>query len=594
MGLRRTVWCGEVRKAGAEVTVAGWVDATRDHGGLLFVDVRDRSGVVQVVIDPGAAPEVWAQARQWRGEWTVAVRGVVRDRSATNVNPKLATGAVEIVPSEVAVYGRARPLPFQLDGAAAVEETTRLRYRYLDLRRPELQANLRLRHRFVSAVRTHLDADGFVEVETPTLTRSTPEGARDYLVPARTAPGRFFALPQSPQLYKQLLMIAGLERYYQIARCWRDEDLRADRQPEFTQVDIELSFVEAEDVMTLAEGVIRDACRTAAGVELAGTLPRLTYAEAMARFGSDRPDLRVPLEIVDLSADLVGTGFQGFAQPLAAGGVVRALRVPRGAVLTRRELDALTVEARSRGAAGLAWFLLGTEGEPAGDVALRSPIAKFLGPEERAALVTRTGGVAGDALLAIAGPAAVAATVLGALRLWAAERFGLRSGAWQALWVTDFPLLEWDADAGRFVAVHHPFTAPHPDDLALLATEPARVRALAYDLVVDGTEVGGGSIRIHDREVQSRLFDALRLSSEEAADKFGFLLEALSYGAPPHGGIALGLDRLVMMLAGADSIRDVIAFPKTAQAGDPLTGAPAAVTDRQLRELHVRVDAVRA
>ncbi len=593
MGLRRTVWCGEVQASGVEVTVAGWVDATRDHGGLLFVDVRDRSGVVQVVVDPGAAPEVWEQARQWRGEWTVAVRGLVRERSAANVNPKLATGAVEIVPAEVAVYGRARPLPFQLDGAAAVEETTRLRYRYLDLRRPDLQANLRMRHRFTAAVRAHLDAAGFVEIETPTLTRSTPEGARDYLVPARMAPGRFFALPQSPQLYKQLLMIAGLERYYQIARCWRDEDLRADRQPEFTQVDIELSFVEAEDVMALAEGLVREACRAAAGVELQAPLPRMTYGEAMVRFGSDRPDLRVPLEIVEVGADLSGTAFQGFAQPLAAGGVVRALRVPGGAALTRRELDALTAEARNRGAAGLAWFLLGTEGEPAGPVAMRSPIAKFLAPEQRAALVERTGGAAGDALFLVAGPAPVAATVLGWLRLWAADRFELRRGAWRALWVTDFPLLEWDADAGRFVAVHHPFTAPHPDDLALLAGEPARVRALAYDLVVDGTEVGGGSIRIHDREVQSRLFAALRLSPEETADKFGFLLEALSYGAPPHGGIALGLDRLVMMLAGADSLRDVIAFPKTAQAGDPLTGAPAAVAERQLRELHLRADAVR-
>ncbi len=594
MALRRTAWCGEVRAAGTEVTVAGWVDATRDHGGLLFVDVRDRSGVVQVVVDPGAVPQVWEQVRQWRGEWTVAVRGAVRDRSPANINPKLATGAVEIVPAEVAVYGRARPLPFQLDGAGAVEETTRLRYRYLDLRRAQLQANLRLRHRFAAAVRAHLDAAGFIEVETPTLTRSTPEGARDYLVPARTAPGHFFALPQSPQLYKQLLMIAGLERYYQIARCWRDEDLRADRQPEFTQVDIELSFVEAEDVMALAEGMLREACQVAAGVALPEKLPRMTYAQAMERFGSDRPDLRVPLQIVDLGADLAGTRFQGFAQPLADGGVVRALRVPGGAALTRRELDALTVEARGRGAAGLAWFLLGAEGEPAGAIAMRSPIAKFLEPAERAAMVARTGGAPGDALFAVAGPAPVAAAVLGALRLWAAERFDLRRGAWRALWVTDFPLLEWDAEAGRFVAVHHPFTAPHPDDAALLATEPQRVRALAYDLVVDGTEVGGGSIRIHDREVQSRLFEALRLSPQEAADKFGFLLEALSYGAPPHGGIALGLDRLVMMLAGADSIRDVIAFPKTAQAGDPLTGAPAAVTQRQLRELHVRVEAVRA
>jgi aspartyl-tRNA synthetase len=599
MRLRRTAWCGELRAAdvGREVTLCGWVDSARDHGGLLFVDLRDRTGVVQLVVDPGRAGALWQQAKEWRSEWTVGVRGTVGRRAPGNENPRLPTGEVEVLPVEAEVYGRARPLPFPLEGAA-VEEATRLRYRYLDLRRPALQANLRLRHRLVRAVREYLDGQGFVEVETPTLTRSTPEGARDYLVPARTVPGAFYALPQSPQLFKQLLMIGGLERYYQIARCWRDEDLRADRQPEFTQIDIELSFVGPEDVMALAEGMLRHAFRLAAGVELPEPLPRLSYAEAMARFGTDKPDLRVPTEIVDVSEELRGTAFRGFAGPLGAGGVLRALRVPGGAALSRRELDQLTEEARARGAAGLAWLLVGPAGaEGAGEVllpdrslAVRSPIAKFLAPDELRALVGRTGARAGDAVLAVADRAEVAATVLGWLRLWAADRFGLReAGArWRAVWITDFPLLEWDEEEGRYVAVHHPFTAPHPEDLPLLEADPARVRALAYDLVIDGTEVGGGSIRNHDPAVQERVFAALGLGPAEAREKFGFLLEALSFGAPPHGGIAFGLDRLAMMLAGAESIRDVIAFPKTARGTDPMTGAPAPVSPRQLRELHLR------
>ena len=592
MRLRRTAWCGELAAAdeGRTVTLCGWVDGTRDHGGLLFCDLRDRTGVVQITIDPGRAPAVWQQAREWRGEWTVGVQGHVGRRAPGNENPRLPSGEIEVIPEDVEVYGRARPLPFPLE-EGTVDETTRLRYRYLDLRRPALQRNLRLRHALSAAVRQYLDAQGFVEVETPMLTRSTPEGARDYLVPARTVPGAFYALPQSPQLFKQLLMVGGLERYYQIARCFRDEDLRADRQPEFTQVDVEMSFVAAQDVMALGEGLVRGALAAAAGIDLGPPLPRLTYADAMARYGSDKPDLRVPLEIGDVSAAFAGTAFQGFGAALGRGGVVRVLRLPGGAALTRRELDGLTEQAKARGAGGLAWFLLAGDGpERAGDLPVRSPIAKFLTPAELGALAAGAGP--GDAVLAVADLPAIAAPVLGWLRLWAAERFGLRSGgAWRGLWVTDFPLLQWDGDEGRFVAVHHPFTAPHPDDVGLLATDPGAVRSLAYDLVLNGTEVGGGSIRNHEPGLQGQVFSALGLSAQEADDKFGFLLEALSYGAPPHGGIAFGLDRLAMMAAGAASIRDVIAFPKTARAADVMTGAPASVAPRQLRDLHLRTEA---
>ena len=588
MALRRTAWCGEVRAAGTEVTVAGWVDATRDHGGLLFVDVRDRSGVVQVVVDPGAVPQVWEQVRQWRGEWTVAVRGAVRDRSPANINPKLATGAVEIVPAEVAVYGRARPLPFQLDGAGAVEETTRLRYRYLDLRRAQLQANLRLRHRFAAAVRAHLDAAGFIEVETPTLTRSTPEGARDYLVPARTAPGHFFALPQSPQLYKQLLMIAGLERYYQIARCWRDEDLRADRQPEFTQLDVETSFLTQEQIMALMEALVRHVFDEVLGEKLPDPFPRMSYAEAMSRYGSDKPDLRIALELTEIGDLVRECDFKVFAAPANdPNGRVAALRVPGGAALARSQIDAYTAYVARYGAKGLAYIKVNARAR--GREGLQSPIVKFLSDAQLAGILERCGALDNDLIFFGADTAKVVGDALGALRLLVGADLGMVHKGWRPLWVVDFPMFEWDQDQRRWVAMHHPFTSPRSEDPAEVSADPGGVLAKAYDMVLNGSEVGGGSVRIHRQEMQSAVFELLGIQAEEARSKFGFLLDALKFGAPPHGGIAFGLDRLAMLMAGADSIREVIAFPKTQTAADPLTEAPTEVSEAQLRELHIRL-----
>ncbi len=606
---KRTRWCGELRPGhvGQEVVLLGWVQRVRDLGGLIFVDVRDRTGLVQVVTDPRRDAAAHAAAGELRSEYVVAVTGRVVRRSPETVNPRLATGEVEVEAAEIRVLSEARTPPFEIEAGIGTDELVRLRHRYLDLRRPDLQANILLRHRVVKALRDHLDALGFLEIETPMLTRSTPEGARDFLVPSRLNPGTFYALPQSPQLFKQLLMVAGFDRYFQVVRCFRDEDLRADRQPEFTQVDLEMSFVTEGDVMAVTEGMIAAAFRAGLGVELALPFPRLSWREAMDRYGTDKPDLRFGLELHDVTEAVRGSGFQVFAAAAAQPqGCVKGLAVPGGGpgrpALSRRELDELTEEARGYGARGLAWLVVepaGSEGAaPAGaGLAVRSPIAKFLREEELAALVAGLGAGPGDVCLFVADRWRTAVEVLGQLRLSLARRQGLvparsdppSSEEFRFVWVTGFPLLEWDEEEGRWVAVHHPFTSPVEEDLPRLEEEPAAVRARAYDVVLNGTELGGGSIRIHRPEVQERMFRALGIGPDEARAKFGFLLEAFAYGAPPHGGIALGLDRLVALMAGVESIRDVIAFPKTARAADPMSGAPAPVEERQLRDLHIVV-----
>ena len=579
---RRSAWCGELRAsdAGREVVLNGWVAHRRDHGGLIFIDLRDRSGLVQVVFNPQTDPEAFRTAETLRLEYVVSVAGQVRHRSPGMENPKLPTGEIEVAGHTLTVLSTSKTPPFVLDRAPSVDENLRLRYRYLDLRRPEMQKNLVLRHRLAQKTREFLNARGFLEIETPMLTRSTPEGARDFLVPSRLSPGTFYALPQSPQLFKQLLMVSGFERYYQIARCFRDEDLRADRQPEFTQIDIEMSFVEREDVMQLGEELIATLLGEV-NVRVELPLRRITYGEAMLRYGSDKPDLRFGLEIQDVSQLFATSGFQVFARAVASGGVVRALVLPGGSDLSRRELDQLVELAPRWGARGLVWMLAEAE-------ELRSPIAKYLGAGEEAALRKQLSVQPGDLICLMAGPEKETAIAMGRLRLFLAEKKNLiPPGRWELVWVVDFPLLEWNEEERRLEAVHHPFTSPRQEDVDLLATEPLRVRANAYDLVLNGVELGGGSIRNHRREVQERVFEALGISPEEARAKFGFLLEALEYGAPPHGGIAFGFDRLVMLLAGEETIRDVIAFPKTQSGADPLTGAPAAVSAAQLGELHI-------
>ncbi len=574
----RAGWCGDVRKprVGEKLRVAGWVDRRRDHGGLVFIDLRDRSGVVQVVFNPEAAPEAHERAHELRPEWVITVHGEVVPRSPETVNAEMPTGEVEIRVTEVEVLAEAETPPFPLDETTQVDEALRLEYRYLDLRREPMQRALELRHRTIRAIRSYLDEQGFLDIETPVLTRSTPEGARDFVVPSRMQPGSWYALPQSPQLFKQLLMVAGCERYYQIARCFRDEDLRADRQPEFTQLDIEMSFVTQEDVIEVSEGVIA-AAFAAAGVELTPPFARMTYADAVSRFGSDRPDLRFGLEIEDLSDELRGTEFKVFRSVLDDGGVVRGLNAGKHQ-LSRAELDGLIDFAKQQGAGGLVWGYVEQDGWGA-------PIAKFLGDDETDGIVSRLKGEVGDLLLIVADGPAVAARTLGALRGELAGRYGLARDEWNTAWITDFPLVEWNEDERRWDALHHPFTAPSADTIDLLPSAPGEVRADAYDLVVNGVELGGGSIRINRPEVQYAVLEALGIDRAEADDKFGFLIKALQHGAPPHGGIAFGLDRLVALLAGCESIRDVIAFPKTASGGDPMTGAPAPLDRRQLREL---------
>jgi len=570
--------------AGTEVALAGWVQRRRDHGGLIFLDLRDRSGVVQVVVDPQkVGPEGFRLAESLRSEYVVSVRGRVCKRLEGMENPNLATGEIEVVADALELLNTAKPLPFPIDGRGDVDETVRLRYRYLDLRRPQMLANLALRHRIAQAIRNYLDREGFLEIETPMLTRSTPEGARDYLVPSRTHPGSFFALPQSPQLFKQLLMVAGIEKYFQIVRCFRDEDLRADRQPEFTQLDLEMSFVRPDDVMELIEGLLAYVFKEAAGVEIELPIRRLTYDEAMNRYGSDKPDLRFNLPLVDLSEALRGCGFQVFTGALAAGGVVKGINAGPADAWARREIDQLVEAARGYGAKGLAWVVYSL-GEA------RGPVAKFLSRAELDSVAAAMEAKEGDLLLFVADQRAVANEVLGRLRLDIAQKLGLiAEGQFALCWVTHWPLLEWSEEERRYVAMHHPFTSPEPGDLDLLETDPARVRAQAYDIVLNGVELGGGSVRIHSRDVQLRVFKALGIGEEEAKAKFGFLMEAFEYGAPPHGGIALGLDRIVMLLAGCASIRDVIAFPKTQKAACLLTGAPSRAEKRQLDELGIQL-----
>jgi aspartyl-tRNA synthetase len=581
---KRTHSCGALRAAdaGRSVTLMGWAFRRRDHGGLVFVDLRDREGLTQCVFDPKEAPEAHGKVEGVRAEFVLAVRGTVVPRPPGTENPKLPTGAVEVRASEMKILNDSRPLPFQLEDEGEVEETLRLKYRYLDMRRAPVLKAFQVRDQVCRAVRDYLHTEGFLEVETPFLTRSTPEGARDFLVPSRMQPGSFYALPQSPQLFKQLLMVAGFERYFQIVRCFRDEDLRKDRQPEFTQIDIETSFLDRDDFLPIIEGMVAEIWRRVKGVELVRPFPRLGYDDAMARFGSDKPDLRFDLELQDASALFAGGEFQAFAQTVAGGGTVRALRIPSAGTMSRKELDDLTNEAKQLGAKGLVWIKVTAEG-------VQSPVAKFLtAVQDR--LLALTGGGAGDLLLLVADTPAVAATVLGRFRVDLARRFQLIPNDRDVFaWVIDFPLVEWNADEKRWGAVHHPFTAPRDEDLALLESDPGQARAKAYDLVLNGQEAAGGSIRIHQQSVQERLFGLIGISKEEARARFGFLLEALEFGAPPMGGIAFGLDRLAASLAGQESIREVIAFPKTQKGTCPLTDAPAPVDARQLRDLGIRV-----
>ena len=584
-GLKRTHNCGQLRvdDIESEVTLMGWVQRRRDHGGLIFVDLRDRYGITQVVFNPDVDRESHEKAALLRSEYVIAIKGNVSKRPEGTKNPNLSTGEIEVLVKEIKVLNDAKTPPFPIEEDVDVAEDTRLKYRYMDLRRRRLQRNLILRNKAAMTIRDCLFNEGFLEIETPFLTKSTPEGARDYLVPSRVNPGNFYALPQSPQLFKQLLMVAGYDRYFQIVKCFRDEDLRADRQPEFTQIDMELSFIDREDIFRIVEGMMASVFKEVLNVDVKTPFKRLTYDDALERYGLDNPDTRFGLELKDVSDIFEKSEFKVFADAVKQGGVVKAVNAKGCSAFSRKDLDNLVDLARVYGARGLAWlkYESGT---------WQSPIAKFLNDSDKTALYERMNLSEGDILLLVADQAKIANGALGRLRLNIAERLGIiKQETFDFTWIVDFPLLEYDQDEMRYTAMHHPFTAPVDEDIPKLKTEPDRVRAKAYDLVLNGSEIGGGSLRIYQRELQSAMFEVLKIGEEEAMAKFGFLLDALTYGAPPHGGMAIGFDRLIMILAGAESIRDVIAFPKTQKAACLMTDAPSKVDSKQLAELSLRL-----
>ncbi|RGR81341.1 aspartate--tRNA ligase [Heyndrickxia coagulans] len=584
----RSYYCGDVteQQIGEKVVLKGWVQRRRDLGGLIFIDLRDRAGIVQIVFNTAVSEEAFKLAEKVRNEYVLEVEGKVVARSENTVNPNLKTGKIEIQADRLAIINNAKTPPFMIENETDVAEDVRLKYRYLDLRRPVMFETMKMRHAITKSIRGFLDEEGFIEVETPVLTKSTPEGARDYLVPSRVHPGEFYALPQSPQLFKQLLMISGFDRYYQIARCFRDEDLRADRQPEFTQIDIETSFMSQEDILAMTERMIKRLMKEVKNVDIETPLPRLTYEEAMNRYGSDKPDTRFGMELVDVSEIVKNAGFKVFASAVTSGGQVKAINAKGAASkYSRKDIDALGEFAARYGAKGLAWLKAENEG-------LKGPVAKFFTEAEQSQIAAATNAEMGDLLLFVADKKSVVADALGALRNKLGKELGLiDESKFNFLWVTDWPLLEYDEEAGRYTAAHHPFTMPFEEDIEKLETDPASVKAQAYDIVLNGYELGGGSLRIYKRDVQEKMFKALGFSKEQAQSQFGFLLDAFDYGTPPHGGIALGLDRIVMLLAGRSNLRDTIAFPKTASASCLLTDAPGAVSEAQLDELQLKLNA---